>query len=716
MAEVCQLCSVDATLQCHSHCSNEKCGESFVPRQKGQRFCTEKCRNAAREKTREQRPEHDNRLRPEHDNRLRPERYGPSPAIGVDGEGHERCYFLLAAASDDGFSDHVWNAEGLTTYQCFDFLLSLKDKTSGPDGHGYTAWGFSFKYDVNMMLQNVPTAALKHLHENSVVRWQQYRIEWFPGKKFYVAEYRREKNDEGKLRQCGKPLRSFVVWDMYPWQSRSFVSFLRDYKLAPENEIARIAEMKELRPDFDPSDRERITEYCINECRYLARGADKIAALVSDAGIRVSGYHSPAVVAKGLMRKNNVQDYMPANGHLPGFRKAFERAYFGGRAEVSQAGYVEGPLYQYDIRSAYPFAMTKVPCWRHGRWERVEDPATPLIPTALVELQWSEVTGLWGPFPWRPRVGSIKYPNGGTGIFWGAEVIAAQHLCNADIKQQHRFIRHCDHEPFGYLRDIYEERRTLKELHNQMEYVLKIGLNSSYGATAQRKKKTQRREPPWQDFGWAGFITGFTRSMIAALLDDDVVMVATDCVLSKRPLAVPVGSALGEWEAAQWDAAFIIGPGVYFLKRGEDWVVSKHRGYPALHIGVKECMEEWETNGRNGSLLFERKQFVGLGAALHRLGSVEVEGQWCKFIDTKVRRSFTLEPRREWCSDDPFDGHSKPPTIETVKQQSIDDQKRIIALRRLLAHKDLPLQQRLRMLHEYVNVMEHNDPFGDDAM
>src|SRR5205814_451985 len=58
------------------------------------------------------------------------------------------------------------------------------------------------------------------------------------------------------------------------------------------------------------------------------------------------------------------------------FEVAANLAYYGGRFEVSRIGFIPGPLYEYDLRSAYPAAMLQMPCsldtrWRHNRSHRL---------------------------------------------------------------------------------------------------------------------------------------------------------------------------------------------------------------------------------------------------------------------------------------------------------------------------------------------------------
>jgi hypothetical protein len=665
--------------------------ELFFPYRDNQRYCPGRlCKEAA----------HEQRRRRSYLKR----------AIGIDGEGHDRKYFLIAASDANGETWSRWNANGLTTRQCFDFLLDVVAKDA-------VKWGFGFKYDVNMMIHDLPEAALRHLHNKGFVRWHEYFVEWIPGKRFYVARHAMENG-----RQMKEILASIEIWDMYSWQTTSFVVYLEKYDLAPLEEIKRIAVMKDKRPDFDPKDKEQITQYCLNECRYLAKGADGLMALIQSQGLHITRYHSPAAISKKKMRNHGVQHCMPKGGHDPYLLKVFEQARFGGRNEVTMVGPVEGPIWQYDHRSSYPFFMTQLPCWRHGQWRNVPNDA-PIEMTSLLQVRWCNTKGLWGPLPYKlinpktgKHTGSLKWPTEGHGWYCGNEVLGVLHLADFTIERHRKWFQSCDEHPFAYMANDYEERRVLKELEDPSEYVLKISLNGSYGSTAEKKHRNQRNTPPLQDFGWAAMITAGTRGLIGSLLSDDVFMVATDGLFSRKPLSLPIGTALGEWDETVWDAAFIVGPGVYFLQKDGEWTVSKTRGYPALSFGIEEVLKEWNLNGREGKFVIERDSFVGLGAALHRKGGVSLLGEWRKFIPTKTLRSFDLLPRRQWCNEDQWDGASRPPTFEEVKSQLKSDAKRAAAIRGLLKHPDLPPRLRLQKLQELLALTERGDLFREEIM
>lgn len=612
------------------------------------------------------------------------ERRDNRTCIGVDGEGHEGAYFLLAAAGA-GWERHVWSTEdeGLSTMRCFEFMASLPPQ--------YTAWGFSFGYDVNMMLKDVSVPKLQRMHETGFLRWGPYRVHWLPGKMFRVSRYGW---DSDLRRQTKKRLYGSVVWDMYPWQGRSFVAWLEDWGLCDDATLERIRSMKEQRADFDPEvERDSILAYCLDECRLLAIGAERLHSMMTNADMDLKTFHSPASASKYLMRRNGVERFQSKqNPPSDEIQRILEKAYFGGRAEACRVGPIEGPLWLHDIRSAYPTAMQSVPCLAHGHWEESEGPVEPW---SLLEVSWNAPGALWGPLPLRPKVGSLKYPNKGRGWFWGPEVAGVTHLAPLTVHRRLVWRQTCQHEPFSYLAELYDERKRRKAAGDAAEYVLKIALNASYGATAERPRKGSFRPPRWRETAWAGYITAHCRGAIGAQLGPSVVMVATDGILASSPLPVVEGSNLGDWEVEPYDEGFVVGPGVYFLRKGGEWVKFKSRGIDARSFRVEDFQRLWEAEGREGVLPIPQRRFIGLGTALQRIHGMEPPGAraWRQFLDFSAGRSLSLEPRRRWAHPGNWDGRSLAPTPNSVRAAERKDAVSSAKLRMALKHETDPMKR-----------------------
>ena len=594
----------------------------------------------------------------------------PKRFAGVDGESVEGRYTLLAWATDDGDDDWIENTDGLSTRECLTFL------TSAPKG--LRLWGFAFGYDVNMMLVDVPVPLVTKLYEEGACYWREFRIAYTPNKKLTVSRYQ----GTGKGR---KVIASATVWDMFTWIQSSFVNWLESWSLASAREIDRIRAMKQQRATFAADEALAIRKYCLSECRYLAAGARRLVDLISQAGVKVTTYYSPATISKAMLKREHVTDYradVPDEiaGHV-------EAAYMGGRAEVSVIGPLAGPLYQYDIRSAYPAMAVGMPCLAHGTWKYRKPAKLPVVsPWSLCRVSWKPLRGqpqpVWGPLPVRPRTGSLRWPSHGTGWFWGVEVLAALRHAQVEVKDVWTFVPGCEHRPFDYLHDLYRDRRQRKDAGDPSEYVLKLALNATYGALAEHPHKNQDGPPKFRCLAWAGWITAATRAALLDVLTDDVVLMATDSLVSSAPLPLTLGSGLGEWEVAQYDEMLIAGTGIYYGRQGEQWATTKTRGFESGQLTREIVAELWRDQGRVGSVRMSRQRFIGMGTALHRIHGFypPYSRLWRQFITEQVDKTLDIEPRRRWLTADLHDGRSVAPTLKAHKLEEKEDVARLKAL------------------------------------
>ena len=143
--------------------------------------------------------------------------------------------------------------------------------------------------------------------------------------------------------------------------------------------------MKDLREEFVRLD-DDMKEYCLEECRHLAEGMTKFSVVCIDAGYKPRDWNGAGELATTIFEKHKIPKRPLSKWEIAAgrgdkdksirrperpeeFEIAASAAYFGGRAEVSRIGYVPGPIYQYDINSAYPAAILDLPCPMHTSWE-----------------------------------------------------------------------------------------------------------------------------------------------------------------------------------------------------------------------------------------------------------------------------------------------------------------------------------------------------------
>ena len=107
----------------------------------------------------------------------------------------------------------------------------------------------------------------------------------------------------------------------------------------------------------------------------------------------------------------------------PQFEIVANNAYYGGRFEISRIGAIRGPVYEYDLQSAYCAATLKLPCPLHSRWEhRPRATKLPHGELCLAKVSFSHPDrSLWCGFPFRQSRG-LFWPYQGTGWYWSPEI------------------------------------------------------------------------------------------------------------------------------------------------------------------------------------------------------------------------------------------------------------------------------------------------------
>lgn len=492
--------------------------------------------------------------------------------MGVDGEGVGRKphRYVLLACSD---GDYIEDRRGLSTVDCLEFLLGLGTR----DAH---VCGYYLSYDWTMMLKDLDNAALYLLWRPELrtrgasferVRYQHYEIHWLAGATWI-------RDDRG---------RRVTVWDLGKYYQGPFVNAIKDWKIRPDVQ-AEIAAMKKKRSRFTWRQMPNIRKYCMHECEALAEFAARNEQAHIDADLKPRGWFGPGSTAGVLLNRHNIAE---RRGIIPPpMLEGVQCAFFGGRAEISRAGYVRGPIHSYDISSAYPYHASRLPCLEHGRWERVtrERALTGArCEGALVHGHVRKTTGDWAPLPVRLANGSIVFPqSGASGWWWRDEWLAARSGWKG-LEFDHAYVlrKECDCQPFEFIPQLFDRRRAVGKETGEGK-VLKLALNSLYGKLAQTIGKAQ-----FASRVWAGMITSGTRAQVLRLMLrhkrlDSVLMIATDGLFSTEALEVDQTIVLGGWEHAQHDSIMLIRPGIYWLGGGE--ILPFPEAKPTERIAVRE--------------------------------------------------------------------------------------------------------------------------------
>jgi len=333
-------------------------------------------------------------------------------------------------------------------------------------------------------------------------------------------------------------------------------------------------------------------------------------------------------------------------------------------------------IWSYDIASAYPYAMTQIPCLQHGRWQRVQGPSPNSLKGRIALIRWrlSGGAGLssWGPLPIRKKDGNIVFPLSalGGGWVWSPEFFAARdwgiggHLF-AD--EAWVFRARCQHPPpyAQQIADWYNARLSWSKTSLQRGLTLKLGLNSCYGKSAQRVGRGR-----FKCMVRAGLITSTCRAMLLAAIGcardpADVLAVATDGLLSKRRLKLPAPartgtevvarrmgkSALGAWEEKQIPSGvFLIRPGMRFELDPESLggTAARGLGVRVLHKNRQRVLAAWERAPCRQVTLQQPSMFHGAKQTVRKTCRHGANGCECgKFKRDALYGVWTKPPRRK---------------------------------------------------------------------
>lgn len=574
--------------------------------------------------------------------------------IGVDGEGQGKSefeydaqggmirlvkphrYTLLAWSNFDGvLSNVIRNPGGLNTDDCLDFLLTIPKDAK--------AFAYAFNYDLTKLLADLDDDLLYLLfrpdqRRNSrswsrPVEWRDFKLNLVGAK--FTLEYKKHKR---------------VIWDIFKFYQSRFTKALTDWGVADKDHLAMMERMKSERANFDLYSHAEIESYCLEECRYMATLAEKLVKAHNAAGLKLKNFFGAGSSASAILDKMGIHEERREG--LDDMRQAIASAFFGGRFENSRIGEIEGPVWGYDISSAYPYQTTFLPCLECGTWRKSGDPLELLgsdVRAGLVRyrLNPSAEPVPWGPFPFRGEDGSICFPSqSGGGWVWLDEYLAGKKLCEGvEFMEAWLYRSECDHRPFARIPHYYLER--LKLGKEGPGIVIKLAVNAVYGKLAQSVGS-----PRYQSWVWAGMVTAGTRAQILDLVRihrdrNNLLMVATDGIYTRERLSTPkprdtgtfgVSKPLGGWEEKEIpEGVLLVRPGIYcpryevreLSEREQDEQAAKVR---ARGIGRGLLYKHWRAisraiaRGEDGYRLPDGVRFLGAKTSISRSVNSECDG------------------------------------------------------------------------------------------
>lgn len=499
--------------------------------------------------------------------------YALRPFLAIDGEGvtedNRHSYVLFGAATDTAKQSIA--GSDLSTAQCFRFLIDMEIQYPH-----HIKVAFALDYDVNMMIKDVAIDQLERLTKGEWSQYGLFKFKWLKNKWF-------------ELRYKELYIK---VYDTFTFFGCSFLLACKQY-LGDEPELLEVTEGKALRSIFEFNELDTlIRPYMYKELTLMVKLITQLRTLLSSIDINVGGWHGPGAIATALLTKHSIKKYRPKE-EIEVVRDAAQYAYFGGRFESFKTGRLKAKVYQYDIRSAYPYALTMCPTLDNFFY-------TTKIPADIPDFALCHVTYFnldnprtsINPLPLRSSKQAVYYPGAVSGWIWGCEYKIAKKWFREFI-ELHEVMQFNDDgtRPFDFINDLFQKRAAWQVEKNPVQLACKLGMNSVYGKLAQRIGWNQEEHtaPAFHQLRWAGFVTAKCRSMVLDAMmqaPDKIIAVETDGIFSEVPLDLDEGKGLGQWESTTYDEIVFMQSGVYFTLNGADWSKGKTRGFSANKANI----------------------------------------------------------------------------------------------------------------------------------
>jgi len=598
---------------------------------------------------------------------------------------------VVRASSDPGEYEyrHIANPNGLSWTECVEWLLSMAKSM-----RLNTPVLFGGSYDMNMLLNHLSYEKAQFLHANGHVLDEEYHWRVIPRRMITISKlrdrihpYKALFNRDGSPKineKTGKQQyklefsQTITLYDVIGFFQSNFLGAIKGFLGEDYPDYERIRAGKAKRNEFASESMEDILAYTQAELRALVQIMDRVRQGFRECDITIRQWIGAGAAGLAVLNKHHVREHIQIRkgkewvvplAREPGpLRDAIYHGYFGGRIEAIKFGYhrpSHGTIYNYDINSAYPYAMLEMPSLAGGRWlHRAGSHAIYDLPNfAIFHVKWRSPTRIadhlpFGPFPYREGLrpkGAVYFPERGEGWYWRPEVEAAiqgESISGVTIEiiEGYGLEPATDEKPFAFLAEYYTRRQAIvaetkrSGVPNMTEKALKLALNSCYGKTAQTIGGSEYRPPKHHALEWAGWTTSHTRAQLytaALMAPSHIIAMATDGIWSHAPLDLPMtpgDKRLGEWEGKELDELLIIQPGFYWYGR------QKKRG---IHCrGVTRVSEDSPDHGawldstmeqaieamRSGaeSVSFPSRRFLTMGAAL---ASRDRFTRWCEWID-----------------------------------------------------------------------------------
>ena len=455
----------------------------------------------------------------------------------------------------DRFGAHIY-PESFT--DCLGFLTR-------PKYHGYIGWWYNINYDIE--------AILKWLDEQTMREFAK-RGE---GDFIYEKDTVKIKFVSGKFALFSIKKREYVYYDLAGFLPGGLDFNAQKYIGKGKKSIDLYLPEASLEQMLSPE----VLAYCKQDSAITGELADYFTSACNKNGIYTKNYSSPASLATSYFTSHcDIPTLQSITKYKYTRAKLAYEAYKGGFVSTFKRGYFP-KVYVYDINSAYPYQMTKLPDYRKGTMlMRIGD-----IPKdayhGWLRCNIDVPDDLYGPGYYNPVAVYLKKFN--KNFYFSGKIQATITLLEYNALKPYYKIEPLqgiywipDELSFVFrdpVTSLYQKR--LANLDNaSMQVVLKLVLNGFYGKSIQKIPQGDGGYSTGNLFNpfYASYITAGARIQIFETLvkyvhPEHLISIMTDSVTMTEP-SIPTspGKVLGEYTLEMEGEGLFIGSGLYTLR------------------------------------------------------------------------------------------------------------------------------------------------------
>ncbi len=519
----------------------------------------------------------------------------------------------------DSNGNYVYNP---TFKECLDFLWKYHKKVY------YRAfWNIDFDFSAILKLWN-DIEAIRELIHGAIVNYDDYIM-------YYIRP---------KSLRLSKGKKSIFFVDLNAMYKTSLEKASNEY--LNKSKIDTLDANKiNTSLEYWLKNRKEIIRYCLKDSRLTADLGNVLIKEVQACNLLLPKFFtSHASLAKQYFRYNA---RIPALKYIPtNILDIAYQCYFGGRFEVFKRGYFKN-MYAYDINSAYPDTIAKLPSLKYGFWNKVDEiNKNECIGFYKVLLDIPQ--GFVSFLPFRLKRKLIVYPSGifGLWITW----------YEADLLRD--FIKHISHGyeynssekeyyPFAKgMKHLYKEKTKYKGVNDVFYWLVKLPMNSIYGCFVEKHRKRDGEIYSGILFNsvYGAIITARCRWKLFKEVPKSLwkyyIGFHTDSIISERKLPLTINEKIGNWTLDNEGSGIMLNTGVYQIAKKV-----RHRGFHGDNIDWIKLLNEKKDKLR---LKFYRTKVLKIGESLVRFNNLDGVN-----IFTKAKKKLWLhnDKKRLWNSE-----------------------------------------------------------------